>query len=191
MSKPRILVHVCCAPDAAYVIDLLRESYDPAAFFYNPNIHPAGEYALRLADTRRLARDLGVPLLEGDYDDARWHRLTAKFKDEPEKGRRCDVCYAVRLERTAVRAAADGFDAFTTVMSLSPWKKAGALNRIGRMFGRRHGLVFLEADFKKQDGFKKSVELSRGMDLYRQDYCGCVWSLAAARDRKKHRPEKT
>ncbi len=190
MPKPRILVHVCCAPDAAYVIGLLKDDYDPAAFFYNPNIHPAEEYTLRLADARKVARDLGVPLLVGPYDDARWLALTAKFKDEPEKGRRCDICYAVRLERTAIRAAAEGFDAFTTVMSLSPWKKAGALNRIGRMFGRRRGVSFLEADFKKKDGFKKSVALSRGMNLYRQDYCGCSYSLEAARGRN-HEPEKS
>jgi predicted adenine nucleotide alpha hydrolase (AANH) superfamily ATPase len=190
VPKPRILVHVCCAPDAAYVIGLLKDDYDPAAFFYNPNIHPADEYALRLADARKVARDLGVPLLEGPCDDARWLALTAKFKDEPEKGRRCDICYAMRLEQTAIRAAAEGFDAFTTVMSLSPWKKAGALNRIGRMFGRRRGVSFLEADFKKKDGFKKSVALSRGMNLYRQDYCGCSYSLEAARGRN-HEPEKS
>ncbi len=187
MPKPRILVHVCCAPDAAYVIGLLRESYEPAAFFYNPNIHPETEYALRLADARRVARDLGVPLIEGDGDKSRWLAMTAKFKDEPEKGRRCDICYAMRLELTAARAAAQGFEAFTTVMSLSPWKKAGALNRIGRMFGRRHGVAFLEADFKKKDGFRKSVALSRGLNLYRQDYCGCVYSLEAARGRKRDR----
>ena len=190
MPKPRILVHACCAPDAAYVIGLLKEDYDPAAFFYNPNIHPEKEYALRLADARRVAQDLGVPLLEDAYDESRWLALTAKFRDEPEKGRRCDICYAVRLGQTAACAAAQGFDFFTTVMSLSPWKKAGALNRIGRMFGRRHGVSFLEADFKKKDGFRKSVILSRGMDLYRQDYCGCVYSLEAARGRK-HGPEKT
>jgi predicted adenine nucleotide alpha hydrolase (AANH) superfamily ATPase len=170
-------------------MELLRESYEPAAFFYNPNIHPADEHALRLADAHRVAQDLGVPLIEGAYDDARGLALTRKFKDEPEKGRRCDVCYAIRLEQTAVCAAAQGFDFFTTVMSLSPWKKAGALNRIGRMFGRRHGVPFLEADFKKKDGFRKSVALSRGLNLYRQNYCGCVYSLDAAQGRK-HAPEK-
>lgn len=185
MPKPRLLVHICCAPDAAYIVGLLKETYDAAAFFYNPNIHPGEEYELRLADARRVARELDVPLLEGAYDEARWRTLTEKFKDEPEKGRRCDICYAIRLEQTAVAAAAGGYDSFTTVMSLSPWKKAGVLNRIGRMLGRRHGLSFLEADFKKKDGFRKSVALSRGMNLYRQDYCGCIYSLAAARGRTR------
>lgn len=190
VPKPRILVHVCCAPDAAYVIGLLRGNYNPAAFFYNPNIHPADEYARRLADARRVAKNLGVPLMEGVYDDARWLALTSKFKDEPEKGRRCDICYAIRLEKTAAAAAAGRYDAFTTVMSLSPWKKAGSLNRIGQMFGRRRGVAFLEADFKKRDGFKKSVVLSRSLGLYRQDYCGCVFSREAAGGRKRG-PEKT
>jgi predicted adenine nucleotide alpha hydrolase (AANH) superfamily ATPase len=189
VPKPKILVHVCCAPDAAYVIGLLKDDYDAAALFYNPNIQPAEEYALRLADAQRVARDLSVPLLEGAYDAERWLALAAKFRHEPEKGRRCDVCYAVRLEQTARTAAAGGFAFFTTVMSLSPWKKAAALNRIGRMFGRRHGVAFLEADFKKKDGFRKSVVLSKGMNLYRQNYCGCVYSLADARGRS-HAPEK-
>jgi predicted adenine nucleotide alpha hydrolase (AANH) superfamily ATPase len=185
VPKPRILVHVCCAPDAAYVIDLLKDGYEVAAFFYNPNIHPVEEYHLRLADARKVARDLGVVLVEGLYDEARWLALTRKFKEEPEKGRRCDVCYAIRLEQTAVAAANRDFDAFTTVMSLSPWKKAAVLNRIGRMFGRRHSVAFLEADFKKKDGFRKSVVLSRSMNLYRQNYCGCIYSLSAARGRSR------
>jgi predicted adenine nucleotide alpha hydrolase (AANH) superfamily ATPase len=172
-----MLVHVCCAPDAAYVIGLLEEDYDVTGFFYNPNIHPAEEYALRLLEAKKVARILDVRFVEDAYDDTRWLALTQKFKDEPEKGRRCDVCYAMRLERTARAAAAQGFDFFTTIMSLSPWKKADVLNRIGRMFGRRYGVKFLEANFKKKDGFKKSVELSRAWDIYRQDYCGCIYSL--------------
>ena len=185
VGKPRLLLHICCAPDAAYVIGLLKDSYDVTAYFYNPNIHPSEEYARRLADARRVSLELDAPLLEGPYDDERWLALTRKLKNEPEKGRRCDICYALRLERTAVSAAARAFDAFTTVMSLSPWKKAPALNRIGRMFGRRHAVAFMEADFKKKDGFRKSVALSRGMDLYRQNYCGCVYSLEAARSRSR------
>jgi predicted adenine nucleotide alpha hydrolase (AANH) superfamily ATPase len=176
MSKPRMLVHICCAPDAAYVIGLLKENYDVTGFFYNPNIHPAEEYALRLLEAKKVADILGVRLVEEAYDDSRWLALAQKFKDEPEKGRRCDVCYAMRLERTARAAAAQGFDFFTTIMSLSPWKKADVLNRIGRMFGRRYGVEFLEANFKKKDGFKKSVEISKAWNIYRQDYCGCIYS---------------
>jgi predicted adenine nucleotide alpha hydrolase (AANH) superfamily ATPase len=178
-ARPRILVHACCAPDALFVFGLLQESYDVTGFFSNSNIHPPEEYERRLAEARLAASRSGVPLLEEVYEPDAWFAVTAKFKDEPEKGRRCDVCYAVRLARTAEEAARGGFDLFTTVMSLSPWKKAAVLNRIGRQFGARCGVPFLEADFKKKDGFKKSVELSRAHGLYRQDYCGCLYSLQA------------
>ena len=183
MAEPRILVHICCAPDALYVLGLLRPGYDLTAFFSNSNIHPPEEYAHRLGEARKVARTLALPLIEDAYDPAGWLTLTAKFKDEPEKGRRCDVCYAVRLRRTAERAARGGFDAYATVMSLSPWKKSAVINRIGRQFGKRYGVRFLEADFKKKDGFKKSVDLSRCHGLYRQDYCGCLYSLSARKAR--------
>jgi predicted adenine nucleotide alpha hydrolase (AANH) superfamily ATPase len=176
MEKPRMLVHICCAPDALFVMGLLRSDYEVEGFFYNPNIHPHEEYILRLEETRKVAKTLDFKLIEGPYDDTRWFETTKKFKEEPEKGRRCDVCYAMRLERTAEKAAELGFDGFTTVMSLSPWKKADVMNRIGRMFGHRFKIEFLEANFKKKDGFKKSTELSQKHGLYRQNYCGCVYS---------------
>jgi predicted adenine nucleotide alpha hydrolase (AANH) superfamily ATPase len=185
VAKPKILVHVCCAPDALYVFGLLREEYDVTGYFSNPNIHPAEEYGRRLEEARKVAARLGVPLVEDRYDPDAWLRLTRKFKDEPEKGRRCDVCYALRLGRTAGAAAADGFDAFGTVLTLSPWKKAAVINRIGRQFGTRYRVPFLEADFKKRDGFKKSTDLSRSHGLYRQDYCGCVYSREARRERSR------
>jgi predicted adenine nucleotide alpha hydrolase (AANH) superfamily ATPase len=176
MTKPRILVHVCCAPDALYVLGLLQDNYDVSGYFYNPNIHPTEEYEMRLEETRKVARILNVDLIEEIYDDERWFKITQKFKDEPEKGRRCDVCYAIRLEKTARKASELGYDMFTTVMSLSPLKKADVLNRIGRMFSRKFRIDFLEANFKKKDGFKKSVELSKSHGIYRQNYCGCVYS---------------
>jgi len=179
VPRPKILVHICCAPDALYVAGHLGESYDVTGFFYDPNIHPREEYDLRLEEMRRVAAGLGMELIEGPYDADRWMALTRKFKDEPEKGRRCDVCYAMRLGRTAETARDRGFDLFTTVMSLSPWKKAATMNRIGRLFARRHGIRFLEADFKKKDGFRKSVALSKEAGLYRQDYCGCIYSRRA------------
>jgi predicted adenine nucleotide alpha hydrolase (AANH) superfamily ATPase len=185
VPKPRLLVHVCCAPDALYVFELLKGDYEVTGFFSNSNIHPRAEYDLRLDEARKVARAAGVALLEDAYEPDGWLALTRKFQDEPEKGRRCDVCYAVRLRRTAERAAREGFDAFATVMSLSPWKKAAVMNRIGRQFAARSKVAFLEADFKKKDGFKRSVDLSKAQGLYRQDYCGCVYSLEAARRRAK------
>jgi predicted adenine nucleotide alpha hydrolase (AANH) superfamily ATPase len=157
-------------------MDLLAKDYDVSGFFYNPNIHPREEYDLRLEETKKVATSLGFEIIEGPYEDSRWHEMTTKFKNEPEKGRRCDVCYALRLERTAKKGAELGFDIFATVMSLSPWKKANIMNKIGKMLGRRFKIEFLEANFKKKDGFKKSVEISKQQDLYRQDYCGCIYS---------------
>lgn len=177
----KLLVHICCAPDALYVMSLLAESYRVSGYFYNPNIHPAEEYGLRLSETRKVADRLRFELIVESPDVDRWLALTEKFKRQPEKGIRCDVCYAVRLERTARAAAERGFDGFTTVMSLSPWKKAAVMNRMGRMFAARHSVDFLEADFKKKDGFRKSVLMSREMGLYRQNYCGCVYSLPSAK----------
>jgi predicted adenine nucleotide alpha hydrolase (AANH) superfamily ATPase len=181
MCKPSILAHVCCGPDAAYAVDRLLEDYEVTGFFYNPNIWPAPEYDRRLSETRKVERFLGFRLIEGDRDFALWAAATARFAAEPEKGRRCDVCYALRLDRTARLARELGVPAFATIMSVSPWKKAGVLNRIGRSLARKYGLAFLESDFKKNDGFAKSVAASRRLGLYRQNYCGCRFSFRARR----------
>lgn len=191
MKKPKILVHLCCAPDALYVMSLLQESYEPIGYFYNPNIHPSKEYQLRLEETQKVAETLNFELIEEIYEDSRWHEMTNKFKDEPEKGRRCDICYAMRLEKTARKASELGFEKFATVMSLSPWKKADVLNRTGKMFAQRYGIDFLEADFKKKDGFKKSIELSKHHHLYRQHYCGCLYSLQETKEKIKKKEEKS
>jgi predicted adenine nucleotide alpha hydrolase (AANH) superfamily ATPase len=192
MRKEKILVHICCAPDALYVMDLLKENYKATGYFYNPNIHPSKEYQLRLEETRKVARTINFKLIEEVYDDSRWHEMANKYKDEPEKGRRCDICYAMRLQKTARKASELGFEKFSTVMSLSPWKKADVLNRMGKMFAQRYGIDFLEANFKKKDGFKKSIELSRLYHLYRQHYCGCLYSQreSAAREKKKKAKNK-
>jgi predicted adenine nucleotide alpha hydrolase (AANH) superfamily ATPase len=176
MKKDTILAHVCCAPDALYVLHILQERYDVTGFFYNPNISPEDEYSLRLEEAKKAADILDLRLIEGPYDSAEWHRLTQKFKTEPEKGKRCDICYAMRISRTAQTAAREGFDVFTTVMSLSPWKKADVMNKMGGMFAKKYKIKFLEEDFKKKDGFKKSTELSKRYGLYRQNYCGCLYS---------------
>jgi len=174
--KPRILVHVCCAPDALYVLNLLNKDYEVRGYFYNPNIHPRGEYDLRLKETQRVVRFLNTTLIVGEYDDERWFEMTRKFSTEQEKGRRCDICYSLRLQRTAALAAERDLGMFTTVMSLSPWKKAEVMNRIGRMWASRYKVSFLEADFKKKDGFRKSTIMSKNFGLYRQNYCGCEYS---------------
>jgi len=171
-----ILAHICCAPDASYVVELLQRDFQVTGYFYNPNIWPPEEYVLRRDETRKVERILDFVLAEGAYDPEFWFKATERFKTEPEKGRRCDICYALRIERTAQKAVELGFLAFATIMSVSPWKKTDALNRIGRRTGKKYGIRFLEADFKKKGGFEKSLELSRRYGLYRQNYCGCLYS---------------
>lgn len=177
MSKPELLVHICCAPDASYAVPLLEAEHAVTGFFDNPNIEPPEEYERRLAETRKLESLLGFSVEAGPYEPERWLAMTRVFAAEPEKGRRCAVCYALRLDRTARRAAERGFSAFATVMSVSPWKDARLMNRIGLRLARKHGLRFIESDFKKKDGFRRSVEISRRLGLYRQNYCGCRYSF--------------
>lgn len=184
MSVKKILVHVCCAPDGAYVLKQLQATFLPVAFFYNPNIFPRPEYQFRLREMLRVSAWLEVPLIEEEPDFNLWDERTAIYKDEPEKGKRCDLCYAIRLEKTAEKAAQLNLPLFTTVMTISPRKKSLVINSIGKELAAKYGLSFLEADFKKKDGFLHSVALSRELGLYRQNYCGCRWSYEESQKRK-------
>ncbi len=172
----KLLLHICCAPDATHPLQILNNDYELGAFFYNPNIHPGGEYAKRLKDMRVLGKKWGIVLYEGEYDRDRWLLLAEKYKEEPEGGKRCEICYAMRLEETAKKAREEGYDLFGAVLTISPHKDARKINKIVREICEKHGVPFLESDFKKKDGFKKSVELSKGLGLYRQSYCGCTYS---------------
>jgi epoxyqueuosine reductase len=176
VSKPPLLVHICCAPDAAYGIGVFQRDYEVTGFFHNPNIWPPEEYDLRWREARKVESRLGFRLFQGRYDPEDWEKRVAPLASEPEKGRRCDVCYALRLDAAARRAAEWGLPAFATVLTVSPWKKAEVINRIGGRLGRKHGLRFLAADLKKEGGFARSVALSREFGLYRQKYCGCRFS---------------
>jgi predicted adenine nucleotide alpha hydrolase (AANH) superfamily ATPase len=178
----KLLLHICCAPDATHPIQILKDNYELGAFFYNPNIHPGSEYARRLEDMRFLSKKWGVVLHEGNYDRDEWLSLADVFKDEPEGGRRCELCYQVRLEETGKKAKKEGYDMFGAVLTISPHKDARKINTLGKKIGERYGIPFLESDFKKKDGFKKSVEISKEFGLYRQDYCGCIYSKI---DKKK------
>ncbi len=177
VMKENLLLHICCAPDGLYVAKLLQGEFTVSGFFYNPNIHPQEEYDLRLKETKKIAEILNMPLYIGPYESQIWFRMTENFKQEPEKGKRCHICYAMRLDKAAALAKEKRLTKFTTVMSLSPWKKADTINEIGRLLAGKHGVAFLEADFKKKDGFRKSIELSKKHELYRQNYCGCLYSL--------------
>lgn len=184
MEKPKLLLHICCAPDATVAIERLSQDYAVETFFYNPNIHLREEYEKRLAEMRRVAEQAGVPLHEGPYDDARWFDLAKDLMDEPERGRRCEVCFWMRLDSTAAFAREHGFQAFAATLTVSPHKDANLVNRLGKEAGERFGIPYLPTDLKKKDGFKRSLELSREFRLYRQDYCGCLPSLGE-RERQK------
>lgn len=178
--RPRLLLHSCCAPCSSHVIEYLSRFFDITVFFYNPNIHPAEEYRKRVIEQRefigRFPAAKGVTFAEGNYDPERFFELSKGLEDEPEKGRRCKVCFAMRLEAAARYGGENGFDYFTTTLSISPHKNSALLNNLGERIGRENGIEYLCSDFKKKNGYKRSSELSAEYGLYRQDYCGCVFS---------------
>jgi len=171
-----MLLHVCCAPCSTHVIEELRDSYDLTCYFYNPNIHPQEEYVRRLGESEDYVNKIDAKFNSGPYDPDRWLDLTEELKYEKEGGKRCELCYKIRLEETARFASQHGFDFFATTLSISPHKKASVINKIGSEIAKEYDLKFLDADFKKGNGFKRSVELSKAENMHRQDYCGCVYS---------------
>jgi len=157
-------------------VERLRDSYEVTGFYYNPNIHPTMEYERRLGEMRRYAKAAGIPLLVGSYDVPEWFSKVKGMAKEPEGGRRCEACFEMRLSETARQASRHGFQVFGTTLTVSPHKKAEVINLVGERLGEELEVSFLKADFKKRDGFKRSVELSRLHALGRQSYCGCVYS---------------
>jgi predicted adenine nucleotide alpha hydrolase (AANH) superfamily ATPase len=154
----------------------LSEIYDVDMFFYNPNIHPEPEYRMRAKEIALLGERWNFRVEEGPYDAEDWFIRTRGLENEPERGTRCSICYEMRLEATARMASEGGYDGFTTTLTLSPLKDAHVINTIGERIGKLFGILFIHSDFKKKDGFRESVDLSRQEALYRQDYCGCVYS---------------
>ena len=175
-SKPSLLLHVCCAPCSTHVAEVLKGPYEVTGYFYNPNIHPQAEYKTRRDEIRGYAEKIGLRCLFGAYDVDRWFEAVKGHEEDPEGGDRCRICYRMRLKETARFARENSFDYFTTTLSISPRKKAEMINRIGEEVAREYGVGFHAADFKKKDGFKKSVEMSKRFGLYRQNYCGCIYS---------------
>ena len=184
---PTLLLHACCAPCSSYVLEYLSEYFQITLFYYNPNISPLDEYQKRVEEVKRLISELPVKypvrFQEGTYDAGRFFALAKGHEQEPEGGERCFSCYALRLEEAAQAAKAGGFDYFTTTLSISPYKNAEKLNEIGLALEKKYGVRYLTSDFKKRNGYKRSIELSAQYHLYRQDYCGCVFSKAE-RDRR-------
>lgn len=178
---PRLLLHSCCAPCSSYVLEYLSEYFEITVFYYNPNIYPEEEYYKRTKEQQMLIGKLNpahpISYMEGPYDQERFYRMASGLEQEKEGGQRCFRCYALRLREAAEQAAEGDFDYFTTTLSISPLKNAQKLNQIGIALGKELGVPYLVSDFKKKNGYKRSVELSREYGLYRQDYCGCQFSL--------------
>jgi predicted adenine nucleotide alpha hydrolase (AANH) superfamily ATPase len=175
-----ILVHICCAPDALYFLKKLREDFpeeEIVGFFYDPNIHPYEEYKLRLQETKRTCRALGIKLIEGDYNPEDWMRAVRGLEEEPERGKRCSVCFDFRLERSARLAKEIGCRAMTTTLLMSPKKSIPQLKESGERVARRYNVEFLALDYRKGGGTQEMFRLSKEFELYQQDYCGCLYGL--------------
>lgn len=179
-SPKRLLLHSCCAPCSSYVLEYLSEYFEITVFYYNPNIAPEEEYRMRVEEQKKLIRQMPfrhpVHLIEGTYDPERFYRMAKGLEKVPEGGERCFGCFRLRLEETAKEAKKGGFDYFTTTLTISPLKNAQKLNEIGQQIAEEYGLAWLPSDFKKKNGYKRSIELSAEYELYRQNYCGCVFS---------------
>ena len=180
-TPPRLMLHSCCGPCSTYVLEYLSSYFQITVFYYNPNIFPREEYEHRLAEEKRFIREFRgkypIDMMDGDYDPGAFDQLAQGLESEPEGGARCPVCYRFRLERTARLAAQMGCDWFCTTLSVSPYKNARRINEIGQELAEQYGVPFLSSDFKKRNGYRRSIELSREYGLYRQDYCGCRFSL--------------
>ncbi len=178
----KALLHVCCAPCSIPAIKRLGLVYDLSLFFYNPNIHPEEEYRLRLSEFERYVKAMGLKMDTGPYEPDAWFERISGLESEEEGGLRCDECYRIRLDETAKRASELGISRFATAITTGPRKKAETINSIGRESANDRGLVFLEEDFKKKDGGRISTEACREHGIYRQQYCGCVFSFRQKKD---------
>lgn len=177
MKKSDILLHTCCAPCVTHVHEVLAGSYRVVSYYYNPNIHPAGEYRKRLAELERYALEKDFSMLAGGYETRAWFDRVKAHRFEGERSQRCRLCISMRLERSFEKARDESIGVVGTTLTVSPHKDAAMINGLGRDLSRKFGIDFLEADFKKHDGYRRSVELARSHGLYRQNYCGCVYSL--------------
>lgn len=178
---PRLLLHSCCAPCSSYVLEYLSQYFEITILFYNPNIYPPEEYQARVHEEERLISEMPfkhpVHMISGAYDPDVYYAAVKGLEKEPEGGARCEKCFELRLSEAAREAKKGGFDYFTTTLTISPLKSAPKLNAIGERIGEEMGVAYLPSDFKKRNGYKRSVELSEEYGLYRQNYCGCVYSI--------------
>ena len=187
--RPTLLLHCCCAPCSSYVLEYLSQFFTITVDFYNPNIAPQQEYTHRANELQRLIEEMplggAVTFREGPYEPAAFAAIAKGLETCPEGGERCFRCYELRLRQAAKLAKQGGFDWFTTTLSISPLKNAAKLEEIGEALAQEYGVRYLPSDFKKKEGYKRSIALSRDYGLYRQDYCGCAFSRAAREEQKK------
>lgn len=187
-KKPTLLLHSCCAPCSTYVLQYLAQYFHIKILFYNPNIFPENEYIRRRNELKMLIGqmnlDPSISIIELGYDSQQFYQCVRGLENEPEGGNRCKECFALRLEQTAIKAAELQADYFTTTLTISPHKNANLLNEIGQLMGEKHHIPFLCSDFKKKEGFKQSLILSEKYGLYRQDYCGCMFSKKAREEQQ-------
>lgn len=183
---PSLLLHSCCAPCSSYVLEYLGQYFNITVFYYNPNIFPESEYTKRILEQQTLIGQMRVKypvsFIAGSYDKDRFYEMAKGLEHVKEGGERCLKCYELRLRESAWIAKSGGFDYFTTTLSISPMKNAARLNEIGLRLKEEYGVNYLISDFKKKNGYKRSIELSKEYGLYRQDYCGCEFSVRGGKN---------
>ena len=181
-DKKSLLLHSCCGPCSSYVITYLKDYFDITILYYNPNISPYEEYLKRKEEQIKVINELKkisknkLDIMDCDYDNNKYEDKIKGLEKEPERGKRCKVCYRMRIEKTASEAKENNYDFFCTTLSVSPYKNSELINNIGRDLEKEYNVKWLYSDFKKKDGYKKSIELSKKYNLYRQNYCGCIYS---------------
>ena len=182
IDKPKkILLHSCCAPCSSHVISYLTKYFDITILYYNPNISPKSEYDKRKSEQIRLIKEIDkenkISIIDCDYDNDLYEKLIKGYEDCPERGNRCTICFNLRLDKTAKIASELEYDYFCSTLTVSPYKNSKLINEIGKKMEEKYNIKWLYSDFKKEDGYKHSIELSKKYGLYRQDYCGCKYSV--------------
>ena len=175
-TKPKLLLHSCCAPCSSSVIERLLPYFEITILYYNPNIEPYEEYLKRKEEQLNYIKDKGINFMDSDYDNELFKEMSKGLEDIPEGGIRCHKCYYLRLEKTAILAKKNNFDYFGTTLTVSPYKNSQILNKTGEELSKEFNIKYLYSDFKKKNGYKRSIELSKENNLYRQNYCGCIYS---------------
>ena len=192
-KAPRLLLHSCCAPCSSYVLEYLSNVFEITVFYYNPNIYPDDEYFKRLKEQKNFIKETGenklvkdqhkIEFFEENYNQSDFYNIVRGLESKPEGGERCFKCFELRMEKAAEFAKKNNFDYFTTTLSISPHKNSQVLNQIGFQLEKKYGVKYLYSDFKKKNGFKRSIELSNIYKFYRQTYCGCIFSIAKNKEK--------